>query len=88
MRIALECAGGLEAAVGASEARKLGRLVAFDEIELRLRAFQAERDFAAIRQQGELIEGAVEARTEALDLAGFGVDTVESSLHVAIRALQ
>jgi hypothetical protein len=61
-----------EVGVGAGDSGEFAGLVAVDEIDLRLCTFETQGKFAAVGQQGVLIEGAVEGGTQALDLPEVG----------------
>ena len=79
-RIVLEPRRGFKAGITAGEAREFGGFVAFDEVELRFGALEAQGQLAPIGQQGELVEGAVEGCAETLDFAGGGIEAVETAL--------
>ena len=49
---------------------------------------EAEGQLAAIGEQGEGVEGAVEGCAETLDFAGFGIDAVKTALDVAVLAFE
>ena len=64
------------------------RFLSVDLIELRFCACEAKGQFAAVGQEGELVEGPGECLAQAFDLCCFGIDAVEAPLHIAICAFE
>ncbi len=78
----------LQTRIAARESRKLGRLFAFDQVDLRLGSLETKRKFATIGQQRVLIERSVERCAEPLRLARCRIEPVEPSLHIAVLAFE